>query len=161
MREPARLHLRYYVVQRGELMAEVRATSYRLHPEIKERLQRQSSAEGISERALLERLVAEGLDTLHHPGIVYRDGPTGRRAALAMGPDVWEIVSALRHTRGAQERRVVTLAEQFGLHPRHIRTAIDFAASHRDEIDAQVAANDAAAEEARRLAEGRARLMAS
>jgi hypothetical protein len=161
MRYLARLHLRYYVVQRGELMAEVRATSYRFHPEIKDRLQRQASAEGISERALLERLVAEGLDTLHHPGIVYRDGPTGRRAALAMGPDVWEIVSALRHTRGAQERRVVTLAEQFGLHSRHIRTAIDFAASHREEIDAQVAANDAAAEEARRLAEGRARLMAS
>ena len=161
MRDPARLRLRYYVVQRGEPMAEVRATSYRLHSEIKERLQRQASAEGISERALLERLVAEGLDTLHHPGIVYRDGPTGRRAALAMGPDVWEIVSALRHTRGAQERRVATLAEQFGLHPRHIRTAIDFAASHREEIDAQVAANDAAAEEARRLAEGRARLMAS
>jgi hypothetical protein len=55
----------------------------------------------------------------------------------------------------------VTLAKQFGLHPRHIRTAIDFAASHQQEIDAQVAANDAAAEEARRLAEGRARLMAS
>ena len=142
-------------------MATVRATSYRLHPEIKQRLQRQAAAEGISERALLERLVAEGLDTLHHPGIVYREGPTGRRAALAMGPDVWEIVSALRHTRGTQERRVAALAEQFGLHPRHIRTAIDFAASRREEIDAQVAANDAAAEEARQLAEGRARLMAS
>ena len=142
-------------------MAAVRATSYRLHPEIKQRLQRQAVAERISERALLERLVAEGLDTLHHPGIVYRDGPTGRRAALAMGPDVWEVVSALRHTRGAHERRVATLAEQFGLHPRHIRTAIDFAASHREEIDAQVAANDAAAEEARQVAERRARLMAS
>jgi hypothetical protein len=32
---------------------------------------------------------------------------------------------------------------------------------HRQEIDAQVAANDAAAEEARRLAERRASLMAS
>lgn len=142
-------------------MTAVRATSYRLHPEIKLRLQRQAAAEGLSERALLERLICEGLDTLRHSGIVYRDGPTGRRAALAMGPDVWEIASALRHTRGGQERRVATLGEQFGLHPRHIRTAIDFAASHREEIDAQVAANDAAAEEARRLAEGRARLMAS
>ncbi len=142
-------------------MAAIRATSYRLRSEIKQRLQQQAAAEGISERSLLERLVAEGLDTLHHPGIVYRDGPTGRRAALAMGPDVWEIVSALRHTKGAQERRVATLAEQFALHPRHIRTAIDFAATHREEIEAQVAANDAAAEEARRLAEGRARLMAS
>jgi hypothetical protein len=142
-------------------MAGVRATSYRLNPQIKQRLQRQAEIEGISERALLERLVGEGLDTLHYPGIVYRDGPTGRRAALAVGPDVWEVISALRYTKGAQERRVATLAEQFGLHPRHIRTAVDFAASHREEIQAQVAANDAAAEEARRLAEGRARLMAS
>ena len=67
-------------------MAAVRATSYRLDPEIKLRLQRQAVAEGISERALTERLISEGLDTLHHPGIVYRDGTTGRRAALAVGP---------------------------------------------------------------------------
>jgi hypothetical protein len=33
-----------------------------------------------------------------HPGIVFRDGPTGRRAGLAAGPDVWEVVSALRST---------------------------------------------------------------
>jgi hypothetical protein len=135
--------------------------SYRLDPLIKARLRSRAGAEGISERALLERLVAEGLDTLHHPGIVYRDGPTGRRAALAVGPDVWEVVSALRYTTGSDGQRVAALAEQFGLHPRDIRTAIDFAAVHREEIDAQVAANDAAAEQARRLAEQRAGLMAS
>lgn len=118
-------------------------------------------SEGITERALLERLVVEGLDTLQHPGIVYRDGPTGRRAALAVGPDVWEVVSALRYTSGSDAERVAALAEQFDLHPRHIRTAIDFAAAHREDIDAQVAANDAAAERARQLAEQRAHLMAS
>jgi hypothetical protein len=138
-----------------------RATSYRLDPMIKSRLHRQAKAEGISERALLERLVAEGLDILHHPGIVYRDGPTGRRAALAVGPDVWEVVSALRYTDGAEEQRVAALAEQFGLHTRHVRAAIDFAAVHREDIEAQVAANDAAADEARQLAERRAGLMAS
>lgn len=137
-----------------------RATSYRLDAVIKSRLERQAAAEGITERVLLERLVSEGLDTLHHPGIVYRDGPTGRRAALAVGPDVWEVVSALRHTKGSDEKRVAALAEQFDLHPRHIRTAIDFAASHRDEIDAQVRTNDEAAEAARELANGRAGLMA-
>ncbi len=118
-------------------------------------------AEGITERALLERLVGEGLDTLQHAGIVYHDGPTGRRAALAVGPDVWEVVSALRYTGGSDAERVAALTEQFDLHPRHIRTAIDFAAAHRESIDAQVAANDAAAERARQLAEQRARLMAS
>ena len=78
-----------------------------------------------------------------------------------MGPDVWEVVSALRHTSGAEEQRVAVLAEQFDLHPRHIRTAIDFAAVHRDEIVAQIAENDAAADRAREIAERRAELMAS
>jgi len=142
-------------------MSSPRATSYRLDPNIKSRLHNRAKAEGISERALLERLVAEGLDTLHHPGIVYRDGPTGRRAALAVGPDVWEVVSALRYTTGTEEQRVAALAEQFALHVRHIRTAIDFAAVHREDIEAQIAANDAAAEHARELAEQRAGLMAS
>lgn len=138
-----------------------RATSYRLHPAVKDRLERQAAAEGITERALLERLVSEGLDTLHHPGVVYRDGPTGRRAALAVGPDIWEVASALRYTEGGPEERVAALAEQFDLHPRHIRTAVDFAATHRDEIDAEVAVNDEAAEQARELAQRRTDLMAS
>lgn len=142
-------------------MVTSRATSYRMDPGIKARLERQASAERLTERALLQRLVVEGLDTLQHPGIVYRDGPTGRRAALAVGPDVWEVSSALRHTGGSDEQRVAALAEQFDLHPRHIRTAIDFAAAHQEDIAAQVAANDAAAEQGRRLAEQRARLMAS
>jgi hypothetical protein len=131
-----------------------RSTSYRLDPEIKQRLEEQAAAEGISERALLERLVREGLDILHHPGIVYRDGRTGRRAALAVGPDVWEVVSALRYTMGGPEERIAALAEQFDLHPRHIRVAIDFAAMHRS-------TNDAAAERARAAAHQRDDLLAS
>lgn len=131
-----------------------------MDPQVKSRLAAQARAEGISERALLERLVSEGLDTLRYPGIVYRDGPTGRRAGLAVGADVWEVISALRSTTGTDEERVEVLAEQFNLHPRWIRTAIDFAAAYREDIEAQVAANDAAAEEVRLLCEQRARLMA-
>lgn len=142
-------------------MTASRATSYRLNPAVKAGLERQAAEERVSERALLERLIREGLDSLAHPGIVYRDGPTGRRAALAVGPDAWEIVSALRHTEGTHEQRVAALAEQFALHPAHIRTAIDFAAVHRDDMDAQIAANDAAAKRVQRLAQARGDLMAS
>jgi hypothetical protein len=28
--------------------------------------------------------------------VLFKDGPSGRRAALAFGPDVWEIVKVLR-----------------------------------------------------------------
>lgn len=142
-------------------MAPSRATSYRLDPELKSRLARQAAEERISERTLLERLLSEGLDTLQHPGIVYRDGPAGRRAALAVGPDVWEVASALRFTSGSDEAQVALLAEQFGLHPRHIRTAIDFAALHREAIEAQIEQNDEAAGRAQHLAEARRDLLAS
>ncbi len=33
-----------------------------------------------------------------HPGIAFRDGPVGRRAALAGGPDVWEVIETLQNT---------------------------------------------------------------
>ena len=45
---------------------------------------------------MLERLIIEGVDTLDHPGIVYRGPSHDRRAALAADPDVWEIVGRLR-----------------------------------------------------------------
>ena len=142
-------------------MSAARATSYRIDASIKARLEAQATEEHTTERALLERLIAEGLDILQHPGIVFRDGPAGRRAALAVGPDVWEIVSALRSITGSAEKRVGMLAEQFDLHPRHIRTAIDYAAVHRSDIDTQVARNDDAARRAQQTAHARDDLMTS
>lgn len=44
-----------------------------------------------------------------HPGIVFKDGPTGRRAALAMGPDVWEVVTYIKES---QERATTWLSRQ-------------------------------------------------
>lgn len=59
-------------------MSNSRAPSYRLDTDVKAALATRAEDERISERALLERLVREGLDALHHPGIVYRGGPSGR-----------------------------------------------------------------------------------
>jgi hypothetical protein len=28
--------------------------------------------------------------------VIFKDGPSGRRAALAYGPDVWEVIKLLR-----------------------------------------------------------------
>lgn len=41
-----------------------------------------------SQHTLALRLLEEGLRMLDHPGIVFRDGPAGRRAGLIAGPDV-------------------------------------------------------------------------
>jgi hypothetical protein len=138
-----------------------RPTSYRFDPALKSRLEARAARERISERSLIESLLEEALDTRDHPGIVFRDGPSGRRAALAVGPDVWEVVSALRFTTGTAEQRVAALSEQFDLHPRHIRVAIDYAATHREQIDAEVRTNDAAAAEVEQVARSRRALLAS
>lgn len=49
-----------------------------------------------SKARVAERLIEEGLRAEEHPSIVFRSGPTGRRAGIAGGPDVWEIVRDLK-----------------------------------------------------------------
>ena len=102
----------------------------------------------------------EGLTSAVHPGIVFKPGPAGRRAALAGGPDVWEIVAALRNTSGSESKRVTAVAEQLGLHERQVLIALEYAAAHRAEVEERVAANDAALAQAERLASERQRLLA-
>ena len=49
--------------------------------------------DGVTVTALLDQLIIEGTDQLDYPGIVFRGPAHDRRAALAAGPDVWEIVA--------------------------------------------------------------------
>lgn len=135
------------------------STSFRISKEAKQRLADRAEREGISATALLERLIIEGVDTLEHPGIVFRSGPSGRRAALAGGPDVWEIVARLRELDGDEEQRIETLAEESALHPRQIRIAVDYAAAHPEQIQERIERNERAAEESRRIAEQRRALL--
>lgn len=92
---------------------------------------------------------------MEHPGVIFRTGPTGRRAGLAAGPDVWEVVRAVRSARTAEpdldERELLTMvSENTGVPVRLIRVATGYWASYPDEIDAEVAAADAAEENAER-----------
>ncbi|HUC23403.1 MAG TPA: hypothetical protein VMA73_11905 [Streptosporangiaceae bacterium] len=108
---------------------------------------------GLSLSAAANMLVDEGLRMMEHPGVIFRAGPTGRRAGLATGPDVWEIVRAVRSARTAEpdlgERELLALvAENTGVPVRLIRVATGYWASYPDEIDAEVAAADAAEENA-------------
>ncbi|WP_420623609.1 hypothetical protein [Candidatus Poriferisodalis sp.] len=81
-----------------------------------------------------------------HPGVVFRDGPTGRRAGLAAGPDVWEIVGLLRDLRGSLDERAVSAAAHMGLAESQVRTASRYYAEYTDEIESEIARNDEAAE---------------
>jgi hypothetical protein len=84
-----------------------------------------------------------------HPGVVFREGPTGRRAGLVGGADVWEVVRAVRSARAAEselaEQEVLALvAANTGTALRLVRTAVRYWASYPEEVDAEIAAADAA-----------------
>jgi hypothetical protein len=137
-----------------------KSTSFRISQEARQLLAARAEREGVSATALLERLITEGVSALDHPGIVFRGPVHDRRAALAAGPDVWEIVARLRELKGSEEQRIATLADETDLHPREIRIAIDFAAEHADEIQARIQANEAAVEASRRAVDRRHALLA-
>ena len=114
----------------------------------------------MSATALLERLIIEGVDTLEHAGIVYRGAGHDRRAALAGGPDVWEVVARLRELEGGEEQRIATLAAETEVHPRLVRTALEFAARHPAEVERRIVANERAIAESCEAAEQRRALLA-
>jgi hypothetical protein len=137
-----------------------RSTSFRIGDEARQRLADRAAREGISATQLLERLILEGIDALDHPGIVHRGPPTARRAALGVGPDVWEVIARLRELAGSEEERVAALADETDLHPREIRRAIDYAAEHRKEVERLIGRSEAARERSQRATQERQALFA-
>lgn len=84
-----------------------------------------------------------------HPGIVFRDGPAGRRAAIAGGPDVWEVVETLKGTGLKGEQAVVVTAEWGALTHAQVHAAVRYYADFRDEVDERIAHNSQEAERQR------------
>jgi hypothetical protein len=99
-------------------------------------------------------LLDEDLKTRRFPGITYRDGPEGRRAAVVGGPDVWEIVRALKSAQGQGEQRLRRLETELGLPRPIVAAALEFYAAFPDEIDARIAADDRAARRIRQMIDG-------
>jgi hypothetical protein len=102
----------------------------------------------------------EGIDQLDYPGIVFRGPVHDRRAALAAGPDVWEVIARLQELEGSEEQRISLLSTEADLHPRLIRIALDYAAEHPDEIRGRIDRNRTMAERSRRTARQREALLA-
>jgi hypothetical protein len=132
------------------VMSKRAATPVRFDPAVAERLSSFVAANpGMSLSSAANRLVDEALRMSEHPGIVFRPGPTGRRAGLVGGPDVWEVVRAVKsartHEPGLAEGDLLTLiAENTGIPVRLIRVAVRYWASYPEEVDAEIAAAEAA-----------------
>ncbi len=93
-----------------------------------------------------ERLIDEGLRMEDHPGIVFKDGPTGRRAALANGPDVWEVVKTLKETGPAQEQAIAGAMFWGNLSRAQVDVAVRYYADFPEEVDERIAHNHEEAE---------------
>ena len=134
--------------------------SIRFDPALLERLRRGAASRDTTPSGLAQRLVDEGLRSQEFPGVVFRDGPSGRRAGLIAGPDVWEITSALRDSELRGEAAIEIIAAEFDLPVSRVRTALAYYGAHPDEIDAEMTDNERAAAEALRSWESQQRLLA-
>ena len=65
--------------------------SVRLDDRLAQKLKLSATAAGETLSDRLRRYAEEGARRDEHPMITFRDGPTGRRAGLITGPDVWEV----------------------------------------------------------------------
>jgi hypothetical protein len=136
------------------------STSFRISDTARARLASRAAREGMTATALLDQLIIEGTDQLDYPGIVFRGPAHDRRAALAAGPDVWEVVARLQDLEGSEEQRISILAGESDLHPRLIRIALDYAAEHSGEVRERIDRNRGMTERSRRMAQEREALLA-
>ena len=131
-------------------MAKRSATPVRFDTTVAERLASFAAANpGMSLSSTANRLVDEALRMSEHPGIAFRAGPTGRRAALASGPDVWEAVRAIKSARAtepdfSEDDLLALVTANTGVAVRLLRIAIRYWASYPGEIDTEIAAAQAA-----------------
>src|SRR5260370_26590691 len=126
------------------------ATPVRFGPPLADRLASVVAANAVmSVSSAANRLVDEALRMAEHPGIIFRSGPTGRRAALAGGPDVWEVIRAIRSAHAAEpgldsDDMLSLVSDNTGIAPHMLSTAVRYWAAYPDEVDAEIAAADAA-----------------
>jgi hypothetical protein len=80
-------------------------------------------------------------------GIVFRDGPIGRRAALHGGPDVWELMTTLKIGKARGEEAIAATAELLNLTDSQVRTAVRYYSSFSDGIDRRISLNTEGADE--------------
>lgn len=134
--------------------------SVRFDRDVLERLRQQAAAvPGATPSGLAQRLVDEGLRMAAHPGILFRDGPAGRRPSLILGPDVWELVVFLEEIDERGEGAVSAAAETFGVPTSAVAAGIGYYMAFTAEIDAWIEEARVASERAEQEWERRQALL--
>ncbi len=131
--------------------------SARFSEELVDKLSEHSGRVGQSNARVAERLIDEGLQMEEFPGVVFRAGPTGRRAGIAGGPDVWEIVRDLKSAAQAGATDPIeAVSRSTGIDRTKIELAASYYAAYPDDVDDRIRLNEEAAERLRRALRGAA-----
>lgn len=131
----------------------------RIESETLNALRQRSAQSGEPIVRLAQRYIGEGMQLDRHPGIVFRDGPAGRRAVVVGGPDVWEVVVAARSAPERGETLIQALAERVGVPADKIRTAVSYYGEYPEDVDRFIAANEREAEQLQRALANEQRLL--
>lgn len=112
------------------------------------RLKAGASARRQAISTLAERLIDEGLRMDAHPGVVFREGPTGRRAALAGGPEVADVIGTIVGGDVPVDKRRTRAAAMLAISLAMVDTALAYYADYTTEIDTALAERARDADEA-------------
>ena len=111
--------------------------SVRLDDRLAERLRLRARAAGETLSDRLRRYAEEGARRDEHPLITFRDGPTGRRAGVIGGPDVWEIVMWI-HDLGQVDDAAGDLISDRAITRAQVDAALAYRAAYPEEIQARI-----------------------
>ena len=112
-----------------------RHVSIRMDQDAYERLAAQSRRNREPVSQLAKRLIEEGLRMQAHPGIVFREAPSGRRPALVGGPSVWVVARVLRDKDLNDPSTLDEACELTDLSKEKVQTAARYYADYRQELD--------------------------
>jgi uncharacterized protein (DUF433 family) len=110
-----------------------RARGVRLSADLERDIAREAEVRGKSWSAVTQDLLSEAMKMRRAPGVVFADGPSGRRAVVAgSGLDVWEVVRAWKECGedfGELGRELGWLSEP------QLRAALAYYQLYPEEID--------------------------
>jgi len=113
--------------------------SLRMPSEMAKPIEDMAKACGRDFSSMVNELVSEAVKMRRCPGIIFVDGPSGRRAHLAgTGLDVWEVIALYRSLN--QDDTRLQKAYHW-LKPTQLRAALSYYLAYPQEIDERMASN--------------------
>lgn len=104
--------------------------------ELDEEIEREMRLRGTTFSEVASSLLREAVRMRRVPGIVFMDGPVGRRASIAgTGLDVWEVIATFKSVEEDRER---LRASYERLSDRQLSAALAYYKLYPEEIDARI-----------------------